>query len=163
MIDHVFAFTLPAAFALLPDEMHTDRAVALLLAIGLQESEFQRREQLRKGPARGFWQFEEAGVLGVLSHGRTRSVITDVLAALVYPPTLDRVATVHRALEHNDTLAAAFARCLLWTSTAPMPGLDDVRAAWDLYLDCWRPGRPRPDAWRLNYATAWSRVRGASA
>src|SRR3546814_4167946 len=53
------------ALKLLPKQMDSREARVLLLAIGLQESGFEHRWQVidrrrpnRKGPARGFWQFE---------------------------------------------------------------------------------------------------------
>ena len=53
--------------ALLPDRMDTPEARVMMLAIGLQESRFVHRRQI-KGPARGFWQFEQGGgVIGVVS------------------------------------------------------------------------------------------------
>src|SRR5690606_35531315 len=56
------------AYALLPSRMDSDRATVMLLAIGLQESRFEHRRQI-KGPARGFWQFERGGgVRGVMTH-----------------------------------------------------------------------------------------------
>ena len=67
MIGHILAHTLPAAYSLLPAEMESAEATALLLSIGLQESQFTHRRQVG-GPARGFYQFELSGVQGVLRH-----------------------------------------------------------------------------------------------
>lgn len=51
---------------LLPAKMDTPKARVMMLAIGMQESRFEHRKQIG-GPARGFFQFEEAGgVRGVL-------------------------------------------------------------------------------------------------
>lgn len=139
------------ALHLLPSEMDTPQARVILMAIAYQESALQHRRQVR-GPARGYWQFEEGGgVKGVLTHPASRKHIRGVLAALNYgsAPT---PAACHAAVEHNDILAAAFARLLLWTDAEPLP-LDE-HGAWNLYLRTWRPGKPHPDKWAQNYQKA---------
>src|SRR5690606_38643231 len=69
------------AYALLPSRMDSDRATVMLLAIGLQESRFEHRRQI-KGPARGFWQFERGrGVRGVLTHPATAALAREVCVA----------------------------------------------------------------------------------
>lgn len=156
MIDLVRAFILPAAYAVLPLPMASDRATALLLAIGLQESRFIERRQMH-GPARGFWQFEVAGVRGVLEHPRSQLPIAQALRALRYDHTLE-AEQLQPLLEHNDVLAACFARCLLWTSPLPLPDVDAPAAAWLTYFSVWQPGRPRRAAWDAHFADAWSRI-----
>jgi hypothetical protein len=154
---HIHKHIIPAAFALLPPRMTSEAAAAQLLAIGFIESDFRYRQQVR-GPARGFWQFEQGGgVRGVLEHPQTRSYIREVLATLSYPPL---IWDCHVAIEHNDVLAAAFARLLLWSSPMSLPGRDDPAAGWKLYLSTWRPGKPRPDAWGAHFARAWRIVDG---
>jgi hypothetical protein len=154
--DHILAYVLPAAFALLPPAMQSIEASALLLAIGLQESRFLHRVQV-VGPARGFWQFEVGGVEGVLLHERTQLTIAAVLGSLRYdhlaPPSM-----IQQALAHNDTLAACFARCLLWTSPLPIPGPNGAELGWQLYRDCWRPGQPRHETWTANFSIGWGAV-----
>lgn len=141
------------ALALLPSSMDTLPARAMLVAIALQESKCCHRRQIR-GPARGFWQFEVAGVRGVLHHPASKPHFADVLAQLAYPVTAD--ATVpYVALEHNDTLAAVCARLLLWTDPAPLPTQHDPETGWALYLRCWRPGKPHRETWDGHYAVAW--------
>jgi hypothetical protein len=54
-------------------------------------------------------------------------------------------ATVHRALSHNDILACAFARLLLWIDKAPLPSTE--ADGWRYYVRNWRPGRPRIERW----------------
>ena len=156
MIDIIGAYVLPAAFALLPSAMYSREAAALLLAIGLQESGFTARRQAG-GPARSFWQFELAGVRGVLQHSKSRAAILGALEQLGYrnfetPELLD-------ALEHNDILAACFARGLLWTLPFSLPAPEAPSGGWQLYLEAWRPGKPRPAAWEGHYADAWQWVR----
>jgi hypothetical protein len=146
---HVF----PAAFALLPAKMDTPAARALLIAIALQESKTSARAQYNHGPARGFWQFETAGVAGVLTHSASKAYIYAALLTLCYPPA---TTAVHAAIEHNDVLAAVCARLLLWTDAKPLPNAAETQKAWELYARTWRPGRPHRDTWDANYAKAWA-------
>lgn len=126
------------ALAALPARMRSREAVVMLLAIGLQESLFKYRRQMGNGPARGLWQFERmGGVAGVLQHRKTATLAMETCRAR----GVDVAASdVHAALEHDDVLAAAFARLLLWTDPKPLPALNDVDGAWQLYLRTWRPG-----------------------
>jgi hypothetical protein len=167
MIDLIHRFILPAAYAVLPAPLHSARATAQLLAIGLQESRFGHRYQTG-GPARGFWQFEQGasgtrhGVAGVLGDPRSGPILRDAIEALQYPRA-STAADLHEALAHNDVLAAVVARCLLWSSRAPLPrDAADVDAAWTLYLACWRPGKPHRTFWPAAYATAWALVEPTS-
>jgi hypothetical protein len=41
---------------------------------------------------------------------------------------------------------------LLWTDPQPMPTSQD--AGWQCYLRNWRPGKPHPDQWPRNWASA---------
>ena len=126
------------ALAMLPARMRSREAVVMLLAIGLQESLFKYRRQMANGPARGFWQFEKmGGVAGVLQHRTTTALAAEICRARGVAAT---AGDVHAALEHDDVLGAAFARLLLWTDPKPLPALNDVDGAWQLYLRTWRPG-----------------------
>lgn len=146
---------LPAAYDVLPAAMASPPASALLVAIALQESGAAARRQRPSGPARGFWQFELSGVAGVRWHKATAQPLRAALAALCYPTELAGAVAL-ATLEHNDVLAAVFARLLLWTVPAALPTRLDVAPAWDQYLEAWRPGKPRPDEWAANYALGWS-------
>lgn len=122
-------------------------ARVMLYAIGLQESRFQHRRQVG-GPARGFWQFERGGgVAGVLNHPASRGPAAAVLTLRGVP-----ASGAYAALEHDDMLACAFARLLLYTDPRPLPATAD--AAWDYYLDNWRPGKPHRQTWDALYAQA---------
>jgi hypothetical protein len=156
VIDLITGYVLPAAFAILPPPMRSREAVALLLAIGLQESRFTHRRQVG-GPARSFWQFEQGGVRGVLEHASSRHAILLALESLEYSAATDP-SSIMLAIEHNDILAACFARCLLWTLPAALPGPAAAAAGWDAYTAAWRPGKPRFDTWAGNYAVAWGAV-----
>lgn len=139
---------LPAALSLLPPSMDSAEARALLIAIGLQESRFEYRRQVR-GPARGFWQFEQAGVRGVLNHHAAKPRLGPVLEALRVLPD-----ECFEAIAHNDVLACVFARLLLWTHPQPLPR--EAAVAWRYYLATWRPGKPHRRTWDDFYASAWS-------
>lgn len=160
MIEVVRDYVLPAAFALLPEKWNTPEATALLLAIGLQESRFEHRRQLG-GPARGFWQFERAGVRGVMQHEAVLDDIDRAVNALRYSPTAD-VVDLHGALEHNDVLAACFARALLWTLPYALPAPDAPAHGWDCYRNAWRPGKPHRETWDAHFARAWALTIGTT-
>ena len=159
------------AFVMLPARMRSREAIVPLLVIGLQESEFKHRRQMGNGPARGLWQFERGGgVVGVLRHRSTAALALEVCRARGVAAV---AADVHAALEHDDVLAAAFARLLLWTDSKPLPALNDVEGACQLYLRAWGPGAyTRGTAeqkaalrkkWGIYYAQAMQEVSKCSA
>ncbi len=150
---------LPAAYTLLPPALCSTEATAMLLAIGLQESHFVYRRQRPNGPARGFWQFERAGVRGVMTHERSRVLLEPLVSRLRYP-FIDEFVGLHRALEHNDVLAALLARCLLWTDPGRLRRRNEWHEAWMIYERLWRPGRPHPETWNDNYTEAWAQLDG---
>lgn len=163
MIEILRTHIIPAAYEVLPEAMASSKATALLVAIAYQESRARERVQISivngrriDGPARGFWQFEEKGAtLGVLSHPKTSTHARDALVALRYRRDLT-VREVWERLEHNDVLAAVFARLLLWTVPGALPPVDQPTEGWRIYREGWRPGRPHidswPDAWREGWA-----------
>jgi hypothetical protein len=165
VIDHVLRFTIPAAYSLLPVEMRSEKATAMLLTIALQESAFAERKQIN-GSARGFWQFELLGLKAVMRHPRTKPAADAVIDALCYRlprhGPAQQATAVHDALADNDTLACGFARLLLWTLPVSLPGPDEAQRAWQQYLDAWRPGKPHPATWNHHYAEAWGRVQAAA-
>lgn len=137
-LSDVIEKTIRPAFALLPARMRSREAVTVLLTIGLQESKFQYRRQMGNGPARGLFQFEKMGAVdGVLQHRASRALALDVCRERGVASV---AGDVHSKLEHDDVLAAAFARLLLWTDPKALPALNDVDGAWQLYLRTWRPG-----------------------
>lgn len=140
------------ALALLPAQMSSREAEVMLLAITQQEDPQQRRRQWPVGPARGLYQFEQlGGVRGVLSHSASRVAARTVCAARDVSPSS---AAVWAMLEHDDVLASAFARLLLWTDPQPLPLSHDAVGSWALYERTWRPGKPHPDRWPACYAAA---------
>lgn len=146
------------ALRILPPMMTSRRACAMLLAIGMQESRLVHRKQIG-GPARGLWQFERGGgVAGVLRHPRTQGHAATVCWRLNNAGT---TTSVYHALEHDDVLAACFARLLLWTLPVALPARDDVQGGWDQYIAAWRPGKPHRHTWDDFYREAWEVVCGA--
>lgn len=157
MLFYIDRHIVPAAYALLPGRMQSPAATAMLLAIGLQESAFEDRRQIGGGPGRSFWQFEATGVRGVLRHRASAVHAAAVLAKLQYPD--HSVLAVQASLEHNDVLACAFARLLLWTLPDQLP--PDAHSGdqgWDQYLRAWKPGKPHRPRWNPNYGVAWDMV-----
>lgn len=142
------------ALAELPSYMTSDAARVLMLAIGLQESKLIYRRQHGGGPARGLWQFERGGVVGVLGHLASNTHARNLC-------TLHRVrpmaADLLEAFAEDDVLAAGFARLLLWTDHRPLPV--DQDEAWAYYLRNWRPGKPRPLSWAGYWGTAQMAIR----
>jgi len=136
---------------LLPANMRHPLAKVEMLAIALQESRCKHRRQIN-GPARGYWQFEQGGgVRGVLNHPASKAHIQNVLTMLDYPLAIDSTGC-YVAIEHNDMLAACFARLLLWTLPTAMPAT--AEQGWDTYIAAWRPGKPHPGTWASFYAQA---------
>lgn len=159
------AILLPAATALIPDRrLISPDAFVMVHAIALQESDYRERQQLighhrnwwesLRGPAVSFWQFEDIGIREVLRHPASRAMALSVLRALGYP---EHLPTIREAMKHNDLLAAAFARLALWRHPDPLPTTQD--AAWQYYLDIWRPGKPSPDRWADRYQLALDTVK----
>lgn len=143
------ALILEPALSLLPEPMASPRARAVLVAIALQESGLDHRRQLAGGPARGWWQFEEIGVEGVLSHHATVEYAQAVCTLLGYSLVAE---DVYVAIEDNDLLAACFARLLLWRHPDPLPETRDD--GWHQYITLWRPGITRIEKWNDNWYTA---------
>lgn len=152
ILDHIIGQTITPGLSLLPARMDGRGARLMLLAIGLQESRFQYRRQI-KGPARGFWQFEKnGGVRGVLTHAATKAAAIGVCRERSVDPN---ESAVHAALEKDDLLACALARLLLYSDPRPLPAPGEVTNSWDCYLRNWRPGKPHRGSWDELYMHAW--------
>jgi len=154
------------ALCVLPDHMDTPEARVMLIAIGLQESAFQHRRQI-KGPARGFWQFElGGGFRGVLRHASSTKYAKHLLTERRYSGMTE--SEQFAQLETDDVLAAGMARLLLWTDPKALPALNRPDDAFEYYLRTWRPGaHTRGTAeqraairsrWLSNYAQAMAEV-----
>ena len=160
--DHVNLLAVTPALQLLPGAMDSPEARVMLLAMGLQESRLTARRQLvgspprPTGPATGLWQFEQGGgVRGVLEHQASRYWMHRVCHERGVQPV---ARAVWQALQHDDILAAAAARLLLFTDARRLPDLGDELAAWQGYIRTWRPGRPHRITWPGLYAVALAEV-----
>lgn len=144
------------ALCLLPSRMDSRASRAMLVAMAVQESGLIHRRQLHDGPARGWWQFEVIGVNGVMRHHATQDYAAGLCKVFGYP--LDPYA-IHAAIEHNDALAAGFARLALWPIPHALPdGRMDEDLGWRQYLQAWRPGKPRRETWHDSYSAGWAAV-----
>lgn len=144
------------ALADMPPKFYSPAALQMQLAIGLQESKLTHRVQVLngggKGPARGLWQFEQGGgVKGVLTHEASKALAVQACARRGVAPT---ALAVWGELEHDDVLAATFARLLLWTDPRPLPTPNDTEAGWAYYERNWRPGQPHPQTWPAHWVRA---------
>jgi hypothetical protein len=146
---------------LLPTLNWDENVCTLMLAIGLQESKLVFRRQMGNGPARGIFQFEKGnassrgGVTGVMMHNATTGLLKHVADERGIPWSAD---AIWAALETDDVLACAVARLMLWTDPKKIPVRCDADGGWDAYLRIWRPGKPHPEFWGANHATAESAV-----
>ena len=141
---------LDPAFKILP-YLDSAKARMMMLVIGLQESRFEHRHQIG-GPAHGFWQFERGGgVRGVLMH-KTSAV--DAVKVCHERGVGSTVIEVYDRIEHDDILAACFARLLLLTDPRPLPIIGDMDGSWDYYERNWRPGKPHRGTWDGLYSQA---------
>lgn len=145
------------ALGLLPAWMDTTEARVMVLAILLQESRLQYRRQIG-GPARGYAQFELAGIRAVMSHRDIGPIALLVLQRLDYPVLPAAYTIAHDAIEHNDVLCAAFARLLLYSDPKALPKKPEQQTGWEQYLRCWRPGKPHPETWAACWTRAWTVV-----
>lgn len=156
LLGSVWATAIGPALATLPPAMSSPQSWHMILAAGLQESGLCVRCQVLpgggRGPARGLWQNELGGVRAVLGNPATAAHAAKLCADRGI--LLDARAVWAR-LETDDVLAAGFARLLLWADPKKLPDREGQSAGWQLYLDAWRPGKPRPQDWPAN----WQRAR----
>lgn len=135
---------------LMPDKYRGARVDVMLLAIAGQESGLRQRRQLlgkmALGKGRGLWQMEP----------RTAGLVydnwTDV--GLIQKKLGLRYVDWPHWLESDDRAGCMLARGDLWCNPEPLPNVDDDQAAWDYYIETWRPGKPRPTDWAANYQAA---------
>lgn len=151
-IKEVYETAILPALAVLPERMNSREAIVMMLAIGLQESRLIHRRQIPVAHARGLWQFERGGgVRGVLNHRTTSKTSRNLCIGLI---GTDKLQTVYEELEFSDTLAAIFARLLLWTDPRSLPEIGDKNGSWDLYMRTWRAGKPHRKTWDAYYKSA---------
>ncbi len=157
-----------AAEDLMPDTLRNDRTVAMLGAIAHQElgpGLKWRAQQPNGGPALGLWQFEKAGVTGVVTHTSTRDMLKAFARELNYRwqgSLEENVNMLHEALHHNDVLAAGIARLNLWwiPSGLPRAAPESEQEAYEQYDFAWRPGKKRPEDWPASWRYGLALWRG---
>lgn len=166
----VFEEVLPQAYALLPNKpaISSPAASILLLATGLQESKFEHRRQMIKkdgrlqplGPAAGFWQFEDGkmgGIVHVMTMASTKADAERICRARGVP---FNSKAIWEAFQHDDVLAACFARLNYWTRPEATPAPGNPQKAWDMYVKTWHPGQPHRETWDGYYSQAMQVVLG---
>lgn len=152
--DRLLRLAIRPALDLLPSSMASREAEALLLSIAWQESEMRHRAQVPVPYARGYWQFERGGgVAGVLRHPVTAPHARALCGVLDIGAD---TGPVYEALQHQDVLAAGFARLLLWTLPGPLPGRAQRDTGWAQYLAAWRPGKPHERRWPQSWTVGWT-------
>jgi hypothetical protein len=143
------------ALLILPNKFTSQKAKLLLAAIAYQESNFFETHQI-KGPAHGYWQFEQhGGTLGVIRHRSTREIAKSLSLSFGIQ---NKPKFVFPELETNPILAACYARLLLWTNPRSLPSLDNEEKSWQYYFKTWRPGKPHRRTWStscLNAKKLW--------
>ena len=130
-----------------------------LVAIALQESALMYRRQVvggaENGPAVSFWQFEKGGgCRGVLTHKSVHKLMHSVCANF---NILATEAGLWEGMRYNDIVAAAAARLLVYTLPQALPKTPEQ--GWEQYIAAWRPGKPHPDKWGMNWRIADEAVR----
>ncbi len=166
MLDIILNFIIKPSLMLLPFDMQSQEAEALLLSIGQQESRFEHRRQIIRtssgqlkmlGPARGGWQFEKIGLVEVMTNRITKPHFENICNILKYPKDFD---FVFEGITHNDMLACCAARLLLWPDAAPLPKYEDgPEVAWQYYIRRWRPGKPHRNTWDEFWNKSWAIVK----
>lgn len=150
----------------------SDECKTMLAAIALQESGLAHRWQVvdaknpaKKGPARGLHQFElgteksRGGVWGIYLHKTSRPHLHRICGVwgIEFTPQ-----AIYAAIEASDVFSTICARLLLLTDPRALPKAGSFEASWDCYNRNWRPGKPHPDKWPVNYQKAMDAVYGAS-
>lgn len=160
------AVSLQDVITFLPFHSRVERYHAVM-SIGWVESRYlatvqQGANEQLEHLARSPWQFERGtmqsrgGVYGVMLHSQCQSIIPGLYAVfstgkhdqLSNPNvSLDtKVDLLHERMAYSLHLGAAMACMLLWTHPAPLPHPRDPNYAeklYNIYLDCWRPGKPQ--------------------
>ncbi len=125
------------------------QARVLETAFAGQESEWRNVQQDGGGPGRGFFQFEPPTCGLVLRNSVSRALAEKTCHAAGIAAT--QVA-VYAALKTKPIeIAVPFARLDTYCDPRPLPPLHNVQAAWTIYLEEWRPGRPHPALWASIY------------
>lgn len=121
-------------------------AARLLYAIGLQETGFKCRSQYNGGPAKGYFQFEPIACQEVINRDR----------ALLEKYQLPTERTdLYKAIQWSEVGMVISARIFLYyASPFRLPKRNESALGWQNYIRAWRPGKPHPHRWELNWKEA---------
>lgn len=148
MIGPILDGPIRAALGLLPLKMDSNQARAMLIKIGICESELKARRQIVNGkpigPAAGLWQFERGGIIGVMRHRLTNKHLRDLCKVMGTPFDLE---TIWQDIQTDDILAAGLARLNLYWYHMALPAASDEQGSYDQYIAIWRPGKPSRTRW----------------
>lgn len=142
-------YIVKAAELLWPEPWRGKAPEVYLAAIALQESMGLARSQRPSGPALSFWQIEPPTLDAVIQHPRVGPTLLAIADRLDLQP-----GQLREALRYSELFAASVARALLRSIYLPL-ALDRDKA-WQVYLEAWRPGVPRPGSWASCWAAAIS-------
>lgn len=165
----------------MPEKYRSRDAAAMILAICCQEQglgggEFASRQQLvmrsgkkrAVGPAKGWCQFERAGIAALLTHTATSYQLHLQAESRGYPRGGAQLHwyrdTLHNAVKFDDVLMTQLARLNLWWHPGRLPcfmHIDGIELnaaqreyGWGYYLKTWGPGKPHKRRW----AHAWRKA-----
>jgi len=127
-----------------------------IIAVSMQESGLVTRRQFGGGPARGYLQFEQYGVILDIVTRRNGSRFARMFnLTLNEYMTLKETATeLYVAVEYNDILGVMMMidKYRLDHISIANDTTDDQR--WDAYIKTWAPGKPRREHWGISCAAA---------
>lgn len=142
------------ALARMEPKFQGSAAECMLTAIPTQESDFRSLYQIGKDGraihnlARGFYQFEMTGVRAVIRHPSCRWLAPFLVKNGFLTPTPE---VIHFALPGSSSLQVWLARANLWwyphSLVEPVLDFEHEEAAWQQYLEIWRPGKPHRELW----------------
>lgn len=143
-------------------QLQDPRAVLLLTAIAIQESDLRHVRQYPSGPARSWWQIELRTAAAIVAKTRPRFARSLALHNLLVEP-------LEPVLVSSPIGASVLARMLLWLDPLRLPDMHNESEALVTYMQVWRPAwaiGARPEQgerarWSRAYAEAVTAIEGA--
>jgi len=147
------------ALVVLPSNMDTSAAHAMLLAAALHQSGLHWRrahnDTREAWPERSFWGLTEADIRAALTDPNTDDLAAMACREAKLAPV---TRTVHRALEQGayDRLACQLARLRLWSDPKPLPRAryDAEGEAFLCFTRTFQPRERRASNWREYWRAA---------
>lgn len=140
----VLADVIVPAFEHLPSEMDSPEARLIVLATGVQETQYQTRQQV-DGPARGLFQAQYNFILDLMHNPASGNHVWNLCGVMGI--TYGSHA-MFDALLRDDPFAACMCRLGFWCDPRPLPDVGDVLGAWGAYERVQRPGKPSYTRWK---------------